>query len=121
MGLDFAIDALYETGWQAEVKDLDRDAGHARHADGRIYPSESLIREFFSEHGYELGVRHIQLFDCYRAEWRKFSGEPVGAVVGQSAAEAAVYAMSQLRRRLEEPGAAAAEVFLNVAERAVSL
>ena len=135
MGLDFAIDALYETGWQAEVKDLEHDSGHARHVDGRIYPSESLIREFFSEHGYELGVRHIQLFDCYRAEWRKSSGEPVGAVVGQSAAEAAVYAMSQLRRRLDEPRMTAArldearlsetkgsaEIFLNVGERAASL
>jgi hypothetical protein len=114
MGLDFAIDALYESGWQAEAKDLDRAAGHARHADGRIYPSEALIREFFQENGFELGVRHIQLFDCYRAEWRTRSGEPVGAVVGQSAEEAAVYAMSQLRKRLEAPKAAASEIIMGL-------
>lgn len=117
MGLDFAIDALYESGWQAEAKDLIAGPGHARHADGRVYPSEALIRDFFTENGYELGVRHIQLFDCYRAEWRTRTGEPVGAVVGQSAEEAAVYAMSQLRRRLDAPKAAAAEIVLNFSEQ----
>lgn len=93
MGLDFAIDALYDTGWKgAEMS--------PRHHDGRPYPSPDAVKAFFHEHGFELGVRHIQLFDCYRAEWRDADGQAGGAVVGQSAEEAAVYAMSQLRRQL---------------------
>jgi hypothetical protein len=95
MGLDFAIDALYETGWTAE------DApGCRNHVDGRMYPTEELVRRSFEEHGYKLTVRHIQLFGCYRAEWRDAQGQAGGAVVGQTAEEAAVYAMSQLRRQL---------------------
>jgi hypothetical protein len=107
MGLDFAIDALYETGWRADVLVEPRSGGAsdsemlARHVDGRVYPTETCIQNFFAEQGYELGVRHIQLFDCYRAEWRSRTGEASGAVVGQTAAEAAVYAMSQLRRKIE--------------------
>jgi hypothetical protein len=42
----------------------------------------------------------VQLFDCYRAEWRDHQGQAGGAVVGKTAEEAAVYAMSQLRRQL---------------------
>lgn len=95
MGLDFAIDALYDTGWNiTEVKAL------ARHSDGRPYPSRDAVQAFFGEHGYELNLKHIQLFDCYRAEWRDADGKLGGAVVGQTAEEAAVYAMSQLRRQL---------------------
>jgi len=95
MGLDFAIDALYETGWSsAEARET------RRHADGRAYPTEPLVRAFFAEQGYTLSVRHIQLFDCHRAEWTSESGQPQGAVVGQTADEAAVFAMSQLRRQL---------------------
>ncbi|MBI1189616.1 MAG: hypothetical protein GC200_02910 [Tepidisphaera sp.] len=95
MGLDFAIDALYETGWNTtEVKTI------ARHSDGRAYPARDAVQAFFGEHGYELNLKHIQLFDCYRAEWRDAQGQVGGAVVGQTAEEAAVYAMSQLRRQL---------------------
>ena len=95
MGLDFAIDSLYETGWTSE------DAHGCRsHVDGRRYPTEDLVRRFFREHGYSLTIQHIQLFDCYRAEWRDDQGRAGGAVVGQTAEEAAVYAMSQLRRQL---------------------
>ena|ERR1051325_2602022 len=94
MGLDFAIDALYETGWTAE------DAQACRHhSDGRKYPTQELVGRCFEEHGYKLTIRHIQLFDCYRAEWRDGQGQAGGAVVGQTAEEAAVYAMSQLRRQ----------------------
>jgi len=95
MGLDFAIDALYDTGWNlAEVKDC------PRHVDGRPYPSQDHIRDFFQRENLTLTVRHIQLFDCYRAEWRDASGVALGAVVGQTADEAAVYAYSQLRRHM---------------------
>jgi len=100
MGLDFAIDALYETGWSAEATPECQ-----RHVDGRAYPPEDLVRKAFSNRGYDLTVRHIQLFDCYRAEWRDELGQAAGAVVGQTAAEAAVYALSQLRRQLLSAGA----------------
>lgn len=98
MGLDFAIDSLYETGWNA-----DQATGCPSHVDGRRYPSEDQVRRAFEENGFKLTVRHVQLFDCYRAEWREAQaggGQAGGAVVGQTAAEAAVYAMSHLRRQL---------------------
>jgi hypothetical protein len=94
MGLEFAIDALYESGWSPEG-----DGEVVVHGDGRAYPSSTLVRAAFRDAGFELSVRHIQLFDCYRAEWSDSSGQ-AGAVVGQSAEEAAVYALSQLRRQL---------------------
>lgn len=96
MGLDFAIDALYQTGWNAnEVRDLPHDPT------GRPYPSQAHVESAFAEHGLAFSVRHIQLFDCYRAEWRD-GAQARGAVVGQTAEEAAVYALSQLRRQLAE-------------------
>jgi hypothetical protein len=97
MGLDFAIDALYASGWHAEVKGL------PTHRDGRAYPSADLVRDCFAEQGLELSVRHIQLFDCYRAEWTDREGQPRGAVVGQTAEEASVYALSRLLGRAADP------------------
>lgn len=95
MGLDFAIDELYASGWSS----LDT-SGCSHHVDGRTFPSVETVRGAFAEAGFELSIRHVQLFDCYRAEWRDGRGEAVGAVVGQSEAEAAVYALSQLRRQV---------------------
>ncbi|MEZ6244300.1 MAG: hypothetical protein R3B57_14800 [Phycisphaerales bacterium] len=100
MGIDFAIDELYATGWTA----LD-SSGCEHHADGRAYPSPDTVRREFDQAGFDLSLRHIQLFDCYRAEWRDRSGAAAGAVVGQTEAEAAVYALSQLRRALAIAGA----------------
>jgi hypothetical protein len=94
MGLNFAIDALYATGWNPQ------DASK-RSPDGRSYPDEAIVRRTFEENGCSLTVRHIQLFDCYRAEWRDGAQVLAGAVVGQTAEEACVYALSQLRRQLE--------------------
>lgn len=95
MGLDFAVEQLYATGWSA----LDT-RGCARLADGRAYPEEDRIRQDFADAGFELTLKHIQLFDCYRAEWRDASGDGAGAVVGHTREEAAVYALSQMRRAL---------------------
>ena len=95
MGLDFAIDELYATGWTS----LDT-SGCRHHADGRSYPGLEVVKAQFKEAGFDLSLRHVQLFDCYRAEWRDAAGAAAGAVVGRSDAEAAVYALSQLRRRL---------------------
>lgn len=94
MGLDFAIDELYATGWQPMTTE-----GCLRHSDGRSYPSLDRVRRECREAGFDLSLRHVQLFDCYRAEWRDDGGQPAGAVVGRSDAEAAVYALSQLRRQ----------------------
>jgi hypothetical protein len=95
MGLNFAIDALYATGWTPQDP-----ASCKRSPDGRHYPDEQAVRRAFTEQGCELTIRHIQLFDCYRAEWHDAAAVLAGAVVGQTAEEACVYAMSQLRRQL---------------------
>jgi hypothetical protein len=95
MGLDFAIDELYSSGWS----DL-APANSPRHHDGRAYPSVAQVRAEFAEAGCELRLRHIQLFDCTRAEWFDGQGASLGAVVGQHEAEAAVYALSQFRRSM---------------------
>lgn len=94
MGLDYAIDELYATGWTA----LD-SSGCCHHSDGRVYPGVERVRDEFRRAGYDLTLRHVQLFDCYRAEWRDRQGQAAGAVVGRTEAEAAVYALSQMRRR----------------------
>ena len=95
MGLDFAIDELLATGWSA----LD-STGCEHHSDGRAYPRVPRVTDEFRAAGFELTVRHVQLFDCYRAEWRDGSGNAAGDVVGRTEAEAAVNALSQLRRSL---------------------
>lgn len=95
MGIDFAIDELYATGWSA----LD-SSGCERSSSGRWIPSVARVRGEFDRTGYSLSITHAQLFDCYRAAWTDSNGEPVGAVVGSTEHEAAVYALSQLRRQL---------------------
>jgi hypothetical protein len=97
MGLNFAIDELYATGWSA----LD-STGCEYHSDGRAYPTPGRVQKTFDDSGYELSIRHVQLFDCYRAEWRDRQDQAAqaGAVVGQTETEAAVYALSQLRRHV---------------------
>jgi hypothetical protein len=95
MGLDFAVDQLLGTGWAA----LDT-RGCGRLPDGRAYPEPERVEREFAEAGYTLRLRHIQLFDCYRAEWEDASGSGAGAVVGHSREEAAVYALSQMRRAM---------------------
>ncbi len=96
MGFEYAIDKLYGTGW------LPGDGAECdRHADGRQYPSIARVQREFAEMGHKLSVRYVELFDCYRAEWRDDEGTAKGAVVGQSEAEAVVYALAQLRRQLQ--------------------
>lgn len=99
MGLEFAIDELCATGWSA----LD-STGCEHHADGRMYPSIGRVEQEFAAAGFELSVRHVQLFDCYRAQWLDGAGHGAGAVVGHTDLEAAVYALSQLRRSLVAAG-----------------
>ncbi len=95
MGITYAIDELYATGWQA----LDSSQCE-HHADGRPYPTPQSVRDAFAAAGLELTISYISLFDCHRAQWRDASGAALGAVVGATASEAAVYALAQLRRSL---------------------
>ena len=93
MGLDFAIDALYATGWTA------LDSAACEHAaDGRAMPTVDTVRREFEAAGFSFALTHVHLFDCVRAEWTSPGGTMAGAVVGQSQAEASVYALAQLRR-----------------------
>lgn len=103
MGLDFAVDALYDTGWAAGD-----DATLQRDASGRAYPTPQAIADLFAAQGLTLQLRHIQLFGCYRAEWCDASGLARGAVVGQTPEEAAVFALAQFRRAGHESLQAAA-------------
>lgn len=93
MGLDFAIDLLYGTGWSGS--DL---LGCEHSPSGRVFPGLKRVEREFADAGYRLRVRHIAAFDCHRAEWADASGRAVGGVVGSSEAEAAVYALATLRR-----------------------
>lgn len=95
MTLIYAIDELYKTGWS----DLD-STGCAHASDGRAFPRVERVRREFADAGFELSIRHIVLFDCYRAEWRDASGRAAGAVVGQTEEEAGVYALAHLRRQV---------------------
>lgn len=93
MGIDFAIDELYAAGWSAldttECEYLD---------DGRVFPTIDRVRKEFAARGSTLETKHVQLFDCYRAEWTECPDAAAGAVVGHSESEAAVYALSQFLR-----------------------
>ncbi len=96
MGLDYAIEELYATGWSPlDTRGCDHDPT------GRPFPLPGRVQDEFGAAGYELEIKHVQLFDCYRAEWRdRSTGAASGAVVGHAEDEAAVFALSQLRRQL---------------------
>jgi hypothetical protein len=100
MNLEYSVDQLYETGWQPEVQYRGADAAPEleRLPDGRLYPSVLRVQQMFAAAGYELAIRYVQLFECYRASWTDRTGAPVGAVVGADEREAAVYALAQLRK-----------------------
>jgi hypothetical protein len=98
MNLEFSVDKLYETGWLPDpAPDSPPSAGLERLPDGRLYPSLLKVHEMFAKAGYELAIRYVQLFDCYRAVWTDRTGAAAGAVVGSDEREAAVYALAQLR------------------------
>jgi hypothetical protein len=95
MGLDFAIEELYATGWSS------LDSAGCKHHSGRPYPSLDAVKREFASAGLDLSITHIQLFDTFRAEWRDTQGQARGGgVIGKSEAEVAVYALSRLRREL---------------------
>ena len=100
MNLDFSVDKLYETGWQPEVGAIGVTSGMERLPDGRWYPSVLKVQGIFALAGFELAIRYVQLFDCYRAVWTDRTGAAAGAVVGSDEREAAVYALAQLRKNM---------------------
>lgn len=92
MSLEFAVERLYQVGWVPASGRLLQSL-----EDGRLYPSPTEIRREFTEAGLKLTVRHVSLFNCYRAEWSS-AEEPVrgGYCVGATEAEALVFALAQL-------------------------
>ncbi|HBS29442.1 MAG TPA: hypothetical protein DEB06_08335 [Phycisphaerales bacterium] len=96
MSITFAVDALYSAGWST----LD-STGCEVSPDGRVYPGPGRVRHELDALGLGLTIGKVEEFDCVRAEWtRSGSSTPEGAVVGQTEAEAAVYALAQARRSL---------------------
>ena len=93
MGLNFAIDELYASGWSAL-----NTAGCEYDAEGRPFPGVSRVIQDFADAGFRLAIRHVQIFDCYRAEWQVEQGQAAGGVVGHTQTEAAVYALSRMRK-----------------------
>ncbi len=99
MNLEISVDKLYETGWQPDGSAFaGSKSGLERLSDGRFYPSVPKAQELFAAAGFELTIRYVQLFDCYRAVWTDRTGAAAGAVVGSDEREAAVYALAQLRK-----------------------
>ena len=94
MELAIAIEELYSTGWVAE-----RPASCSLDSAGRPYPSIEEVQRLFRGQGFDLEIKRVELFDCYRAEWSGAEGEDAGAVVGQSSVAAAVHALATLRRQ----------------------
>lgn len=92
MGLDFAIDELYGTGWSS------LDTAGCAYLDGRLFPGVERVTRTFADAGRSLRINEVDGFGCFRAEWSDAQGQPEGAVVGQSREEAAVYALATLRR-----------------------
>jgi hypothetical protein len=95
MGLDFALDELFATGWSA----LDT-TGCSHSADGRAFPRPERVKQEFAAAGVELTIERMTAFNCYRAHWTDPESGQGRAVVGHSEAEAAVFALAQLRRQL---------------------
>lgn len=101
MGLDFAVSQLEATGWSGS-----ESGGCGQLADGRVYPEAVRVAREFAEAGFVLRLRHVPLFDCYRAEWTEAAGgasdgaegESARTVVGRTCDEAAVYALALMRR-----------------------
>jgi hypothetical protein len=101
MNLNYAVDRLYETGWQPDpTMALDTLP------DGRPFPSVLATQREFARAGMELRIKHNLMFSCYRATWGpigeppddgKAADERHGTVVAACEREAAVYAFAQLR------------------------
>lgn len=97
MGLTFAVDQLYATGWSPRP-------GQPCEMDdrGRPFPDAASVRHEFAGAGRTLELSRSDAFGCVTATWTDDDGSTF-AVTGACESEAAVYALSRLRRRLHEP------------------
>src|SRR5438105_1299930 len=103
MNLSYAVERLYEAGWQPWS-----EGDTEQLPDGRSFPSVMAVQAEFARAGLELSIKHNMMFNCYRATWAPL-GEPLdpahaaderhGTVVGACEREAAVYALAQLREQ----------------------
>jgi hypothetical protein len=106
MNLDYAVDRLYEIGWNPSL-DMELETL----PDGRKCPTLISVQREFARAGLELAIKHNLMFDCYRATWAPM-GEPLdpshaaderhGTVVGACEKEAGVYALAQLNASIFE-------------------
>ena len=92
MGLEYAIDELYSSGWGT----LDT-TGCQFGPDGRVFPGMERIAREFRQDVCELEIMEVPEFGCFCAEWLQ-NGEKAGSVVSETAHEAAVYALARHRR-----------------------
>lgn len=99
MGLEYAIDQLYATGWPAGEA-----LGCSSATDGRRYPTLDRVVREFADSGFAFSMKRLELFGCHRAEWTDAGGRPVGAVVGHTPEEAAVFALARHRMALSAVG-----------------
>lgn len=101
MNLAYAVDRLYQVGW-----DICDDVDIETLADGRKFPSVIAVQREFAQAGLELSIKHNLMYKCYRATWapagealddKRAADEIHGTVVGACEREASVYALAQLR------------------------
>ncbi len=96
MTVSIALDELLATGWTS----LD-SAGCSYDLCGRAYPTPARVQQEFGQSGFKLRIARSDRFDCFQASWREIGEQTdAGAVASTSEAEAAVYALAQLRRTL---------------------
>jgi hypothetical protein len=101
MNLDYAVDRLYETGWNPAIEGEFETA-----SDGRYFPTVKAIQQEFARAGLELAIKDNKLFKCFRATWgpkgekldpSRAADDRHGTVIGSCEREAAVFALAQLR------------------------
>ncbi len=91
MSLTFAIDELYEAGWEAG------DASACeRAADGRAYPTAEDVVEAFGRVGSRLTFQMDDGFGVFLASWSESELVRGGRVVASSRDEAAVFALARM-------------------------
>jgi len=113
MNLTYAVERLYDGGWQGD--DDSADAPLERLPDGRLYPSVAAVQREFAEAGFAFAVRHTPEFHCHRATWAPIDANAegdhlTGTVIGTCAREAAVYALAQFRAARSEQAASLTSV-----------
>ena len=104
MNLDYAVDRLYQVGWNP----ADASGVQLEHLpDGRSFPTVSAVQRQFADAGLELSLKANDAFRCVRATWAPVARNRrdaqqlpeharTGTVVASCEREAAVYALATL-------------------------